>query len=194
LVRFFKRSLKDLSDETLMEKVSEGSELALETIYDRYSQPLLRYFHRMLWQDRNIAQDFLHDLFIKILEKHSLFKTDQRFSTWIYSIAHNMCKNEYRKQAFRKSNNGHLLTEELSPVSVADRLDHQSFQKILEEILASEEEDIRTMFTLRYELDMDILEISKILQCQEGTVKSRLFYLKKRLATQLNCFRVVLEK
>jgi RNA polymerase sigma-70 factor, ECF subfamily len=179
-----------------MEKVSEGSELALETIYDRYSQPLLRYFYRMLWQDRNIAQDFLHDLFIKILEKHSLFKTDQRFSTWVYSIAHNMCKNEYRKQAFRKSTNGHFSATEpsLAPVSITDRLDHQSFQKILEKTLLEEEEDIRTMFTLRYELDMDILEISKILQCQEGTVKSRLFYLKKRLATQLSYFKVVLEK
>jgi RNA polymerase sigma-70 factor, ECF subfamily len=177
-----------------MGKMSEGSELALETIYDRYSQPLLRYFHRMLWQDRNMAQDFLHDLFIKILEKHSLFKTDQRFSTWIYSIAHNMCKNEYRKQAFRKSTNGHFSTEELSPASITDRLDHETFQKILEKTLREEEEDIRTMFTLRYELDMDILEISKILQCQEGTVKSRLFYLKKRLATQLNYFKVVLEK
>jgi RNA polymerase sigma-70 factor, ECF subfamily len=179
-----------------MEKVSEGSELALETIYDRYSQPLLRYFYRMLWQDRNIAQDFLHDLFIKILEKHSLFKTDQRFSTWVYSIAHNMCKNEYRKQAFRKSTNGHFSTTEPSSasVSITDRLDHQSFQKILEKTLLEEEEDIRTMFTLRYELDMDILEISKILQCQEGTIKSRLFYLKKRLATQLSYFKVVLEK
>jgi RNA polymerase sigma-70 factor, ECF subfamily len=193
-VRFFKGPLKHLSDERLMEKVSEGDEYALETIYHRYSQPLLRYFYRMLWQDRNKAEDFLHDLFIKILEKNSLFNTDQRFTTWIYSIAHNMCKNEYRKQAFRKSTNGHVSTKMLSPMTITDKIDHQSFQKILDKILQEEEEDIRTMFALRFELDMEILEISKILQCPEGTIKSRLFHLKKRLAAQLNYFKVVLEK
>lgn len=186
--------MKHLSDEKLMEKVSEEDGYALETIYHRYSQSLLRYFYRMLWQDKNKAEDFLHDLFIKILEKNSSFNTDQRFSTWVYSIAHNMCKNEYRKQAFRKSTNDHAPTEELSSLTIADRLDHQSFQRILEKVMEEEEEDIRTMFTLRFELEMEILEISKILQCPEGTVKSRLFHLKKRLAAQLSYFKVVLEK
>jgi RNA polymerase sigma-70 factor, ECF subfamily len=194
LVRFFKRSLRDLSDEKLMEKVSEGSELALETIYHRYSQPLLRYFHRMLWQDTNKAEDFLHDLFIKLLESKSRFDPNQKFSTWMYSIAHNMCKNEYRKQAFHKSVSERTNLGELSNESITDELDYQTFQSALEKVLQEEEDETRTMFALRHELDMSILEICEIVQCQEGTVKSRLFYLKKRLASQLHHFKMVLEK
>jgi RNA polymerase sigma-70 factor, ECF subfamily len=193
-VLFFKRSLKNLSDEDLMEQASEGSELALETIYHRHSQPLLRYFYRMLWQDKTKSEDFLHDLFIKIVENKSAFDADRKFSTWIYSIAHNMCKNEYRKQAFRKEASILALTPDITNESITAQLDHQSFQFRLSEILSEEDEEVRTMFALRYELEMDVAQIAEIIQCPEGTIKSRLFYLKKRLATQLQHYKMILEK
>jgi RNA polymerase sigma-70 factor (ECF subfamily) len=83
-VLFFKNDLKKLSDEALMEKASQGSERALEVIYHRYSQPLLRYFYRMLWQDRAKAEDFLHDLFIRVLDNQATFDSSRKFSTWLY--------------------------------------------------------------------------------------------------------------
>ena len=191
---FFKNSLKRLSDEELMASAKAGSELALETIYSRYSQPLLRYFYRMLWQDKAKAEDFLHDLFIRVLENHASFDSGRKFSTWLYSIAHNMCKNEYRKQTFREKTNTLLPVRSLSEDSASDQLDQQNFQQRLRLVLLKEDEEVRTMFTLRYELEMDIAEIASVVQCPEGTVKSRLFYLKKRLASQLQEYRLILEK
>lgn len=190
----FGKLFKDLSDEELMDKASGGSERALEEIYQRYSQPLLRYFYRMLWQDKNKAEDFLHDVFIKVLQKPSQFDSSRKFSTWIYSIAHNFCKNEYRKQAFKNSVHANLKGNEFSNESVTNQLDQQSFQTALEEVLKEEDEEARTIFTLRYELEKSIAEISEIINYPEGTIKSRLFYLKKRLANKLNQYKVVLEK
>ena len=187
---FFRNAFKELSDETLMGKVAEGSERALEVIYDRYSQPLLRYFYRMLWKNRELAEDSLQDIFIKILRVKN-FDNTRTFSTWIYSVAHNMCKNEYRKQAFRAS--ATLAISEFVHEEISTQLDHHSFNKIVEGVLREEDEDISTMFVLRFELDMEIGEIAGVLNCPEGTIKSRLFYLKKKLALQLSYYKTVLE-
>ena len=191
---FFNHDLKKLSDEALMEKASQGSERALEVIYHRYSQPLLRYFYRMLWQDKPKAEDFLHDLFIRILYNRTAFDSSRKFSTWLYSIAYNMCKNEYRRQAFRKQANSLIVISDHTHESVSNHLDQLAFQQKLDQVLCEEDEDVRAMFSLRFELEMEVSEIAHILQCPEGTVKSRLFYLKKRLASRLQHYKLVLEK
>jgi RNA polymerase sigma-70 factor (ECF subfamily) len=193
-VLFFNHDLKKLSDEALMEKASQGSERALEVIYHRYSQPLLRYFYRMLWQDKPKAEDFLHDLFIRILDNRTAFDSSRKFSTWLYSIAYNMCKNEYRRQAFRKQANSLIVISDHTHESVSNHLDQLAFQQKLDQVLCEEDEDVRAMFSLRFELEMDVSEIARVLQCPEGTVKSRLFYLKKRLASRLQHYKLVLEK
>jgi len=193
-VLFFNHDLKKLSDEALMEKASQGSERALEVIYHRYSQPLLRYFYRMLWQDKPKAEDFLHDLFIRILDNRTAFDSSRKFSTWLYSIAYNMCKNEYRRQAFRKQANSLIVISDHTHESVSNHLDQLAFQQKLDKVLCEEDEDVRAMFSLRFELEMDVSEIARVLQCPEGTVKSRLFYLKKRLASRLQHYKLVLEK
>ncbi len=193
-MQFFNHDLKKLSDEALMEKASQGSERALEVIYHRYSQPLLRYFYRLLWQDKPKAEDFLHDLFIRILDNRTAFDSSRKFSTWLYSIAHNMCKNEYRRQAFRKQANSLIVISDHTHESVSNHLDQLAFQQKLDQVLCEEDEDVRAMFSLRFELEMDVSEIARVLQCPEGTVKSRLFYLKKRLASRLQHYKLVLEK
>jgi len=187
--------MRRLSDEDLMAKAYGGNDGALEEIYLRYHRSLLRYFFRMLWQDTNKAEDFLHDLFIKILEKPGQFDSRRKFSTWMYSIAHNMCKNEYRKQAFRSSAQpqNHFNGLDRMNESVTAKLDHDAFQKRLNQMLKEENDETRTIFILRYELEMSFAEIGEVIHCPEGTVKSRLFYLKKKLATALEHYKIILE-
>jgi RNA polymerase sigma-70 factor (ECF subfamily) len=189
----FKKMYKTLSDEELMEKAQGGNDRALEEIYQRYSQPLLRYFFRMLWQDRDKAEDFLHDLFVKIVEQPGRFDSSRKFSTWIYSVAHNLCKNEYRKQSFRQAMNGHSH-ESASDEQVSMAMDQRTFESSLEEILKTEDEETRTMFVMRYELEMPATEIAEILKCPDATIRTRLFNLRKRLAAKLEHYKVILEK
>jgi len=83
---FFRTDLTGLSDERLMELVVRGDERAFGALYDRYRRKLLTYFHRMLWQDRERAQDFMQDLFAKIAQRPESYDPARPFSTWLYSV------------------------------------------------------------------------------------------------------------
>src|SRR5262245_31137130 len=129
----FRNRLTRRSDEDLMRLVQQGASDAFAEIYWRYSTPMVRYFYRMLWKDQHKAQDFLHDLFLKIVERPEHFDVNKKFSTWLYSVAHNMCKNEYRKQQFRKTQAGLPATHEPSnEVPLMENLDQQAMTQMLE--------------------------------------------------------------
>lgn len=187
---FFKPKLARLPDEELMQEIRQGREAAFTELYTRYSTSLLRYFTRMLWNNRTMAEDFLHDLFLKIIKNPQQFDANRKFSTWVYSVAHNMCKNEYRKKQ-----NQRLDGIEVKHSRDLDReLDLFSAHDKLAMLLETLEEEDKTIFLLRYEEELSIGQISQIVFMPEGTVKSRLFYLRKQLANELNEFKVVLKE
>jgi len=78
-----------------------GEEAAFDELYNRYSKRLLVYFYRMLGRNEEKAQDFLQDFFLKLIEKPHLFSSKNRFSSWVFTVASNMCKNEYRRLKVR---------------------------------------------------------------------------------------------
>ncbi len=173
-----------------MQKVHQGSEVALTEIYQRYSIPLKRYFTRMLWRDQQKAQDFLQDLFIKIIDNPYRFDGSRKFSTWLYSMAHNMCKNEYRKREVHNRLYEIHFTE-YEQVDLNIKLDRQMVKHKLELVLDKLDEEDKTLLLLRYEEELSIEQISEIAGIPEGTVKSRLFYLRKELANKLNAFKII---
>lgn len=188
---FFKSKLARFPDEELMRKIHQGSEAAFTELYTRYSNSLMRYFTRMLWNNRAMAEDFLHDLFLKIIHNPLQFNADRKFSTWVYSVANNMCKNEYRKRQNQLRMDGVVenqsrdLDKELDLMSASDKLTM---------LLETLEEEDKTIFLLRYEEELSISQISQIVFKPEGTVKSRLFYLRKSLAFELNEFKMILNE
>ncbi len=170
-----------------MELVVRGNEQAFAALYDRYQRRLLSYFHRMLWSDRERARDFLQDLFTKLAQQPASYDPQRPFSTWLFSVAHNMCKNEYRRQAVRvaaqpllKADRAHT-TEPLGGAA----LDHQHFSRRLEEELDRLDPDHKATFIMRHYEEMAIKEIAAVFGISEGTVKSRLFYTVKKLAASL---------
>ena len=172
--------------------IAQGKEQAFTQLYGRYAKKMLYFFYQRLYQDEARAQDFLHDLFLKLLEKPHLFNPDKCFKTWIYALATNMCKNEYRRDALRGvqvHNFAFESVEELKPTSVlADRYDKQYFATQLKLELNKLDDNHRLVFILRYQEELTVSQISEILDCPEGTVKSRLFYGIKKLAQSLKAF------
>src|SRR6187402_604906 len=136
---FFNR-LRKKNDEELMRLVQQGNSRAMTELYQRYSRNLLRYFYRMLWKEEAQAQDFLHDLFIKVIENAERFNVNQKFPTWLYSMAHNMCKNEYRKHAFRKAMDTSVFKEQISDIT-HQQMEMREFQQALEQALDKLDED-----------------------------------------------------
>ncbi|MEZ4851233.1 MAG: RNA polymerase sigma factor [Bacteroidia bacterium] len=189
-MRFFQPIYEQCSDEELMRLIAENDERAFDEIYRRYSDRMLRYFWRMLNQDEEKSQDFLQDLMMKVVEKAHLFNAERRFSTWVYSVASNMCKNEYRSQAVRRVMTRLDDHTEINALELPDegQIDRKSFEKQLEVELDNLSDNHREVFVLRYQEDLSIKEIGEVMACSEGTVKSRIFYALRKLATGLHAF------
>ena len=111
-----------------MKYTQNGNINALGLIYDRYKNRLFVFFLRMLGGDQIKAQDFLQEVFLKIVEKPNLFDSNKMFSSWIFTIAYNLCKNEYRRLAVRKR----IISE--NEIDFSDISDDNNIFKIEENI------------------------------------------------------------
>ena len=182
-----------LSDEALMELIKKGNEHAFDELYKRYSQKALAFFYRMYNNDEEKAQDALQDIFMKIVERPELFDATRKFSSWFFSIAWNMCKNEYKHITIKNSvhaeirSTGNRHDESFFP-KISGKIDGAAFRETLAATLESLPPDKRSAFLLKYQENRSIKEIAEIQSCSEGTVKSRLFYTVKQLAAQLAVF------
>lgn len=181
----FNRSLRSHSDEALMRLVADRDQRALTELYNRYASSLLRYFFRMLWKDEAMAQDFLHDLFLKIIRNPGSFDTARKFSTWIFSVANNMCKNEYRRQAMKDRVSAAEPEIFSFGIASSDASLSVDFEAAILYALESLDEEEKNLYALRFEVELPLSEIAEMLQCPVGTIKSRIFNLKKKMAAHL---------
>ena len=69
----FKKRYDSYLDEELMALLSKGDKRAFDELYNRYSGVLFGYFNKMLWRDREKAEDLVHDIFAKIMLNHLAF-------------------------------------------------------------------------------------------------------------------------
>lgn len=191
----FRKSYRDTPDEQLVQRSSKGDERAFSELYDRYAGRVYHYFFKMLWKDREMAEDYTQELFLKVVAKGSGFDGSRAFKTWLFSIAHNMCKNAYRHHEVQQRAGEHLEhhTEHSEKQKVASEMDHTAFRTALDEALDELDEDKRTTFRLRFDDELSIKEISEALACSEGTVKSRIFYTLKHLNAQLQGYAHLLK-
>ncbi|NQU85616.1 MAG: sigma-70 family RNA polymerase sigma factor [Mariniphaga sp.] len=184
-----KEKIEFLPDHELMALVASGNEKAFEIIYERYKNRLYYFFLRMLGECTETANDFLQELFIKIIDKPHFYNPKYKFSTWIFSVANNMCKNEYRKRKTRdfvtiESFENKITQEDTIKVKVKAE---ERINFILAEIDKLSEE-LKTVMILKYKEKFCLKEISEITDVPEGTVKSRLFYARKELSKRLSEF------
>ena len=184
------------SDEKLMRFLIKGDQKAFNEIYKRYAAPLKGYFMRMLWRDEEKAEDFMHDLFAKIIRKPDSFDTNRSFKTWVYTIACNMCKNEYKKQEIRKNTSVGIdrqMNVSDEKTDLIKEIELNQFGEAFSSKLNELDEKHKEVFTLRHIEGLSIKEIAEIIQINEGTVKSRIFYATKQLAKLLKEYKTLIQ-
>ena len=193
-MQLFKPKYTSLSDEELMKALSKGDQRAFDELYKRFYAQLLGYFKNMLWGDREKAEDMVHDIFAKIIKNPDYFDTNRSFRTWLFSVASNMCKNEYKKQAVRKNTSTGVedYRSISSSTNVLAEVQDIQFQQAFEENLAKMDEKHREVFALRHLEGLSMKEIAEVMEINEGTLKSRLFYATKFLAEKLKVYNPVL--
>lgn len=186
---------KPASDEELMLHICAGEVKAFDELYRRYGKRLMVYFTRMLSFDRALAEDALHDLFLKIAEAPEKFDGSRSFKTWIFSVASNSCKNHYRHKKVVENSREELSylhgsLNEHAFLQMAKKMDAALFRKTLDEALDTLPPEKKEAFILKYQEEKSIADIAFIQDCPEGSVKSRLHYTLKLLEEKLQAFNI----
>lgn len=192
----FRPSYHSETDEKLMRLLSQGDKRAFDEIYKRFANALKGYFLRMLWRDEAKAEDFVHDLFVKLIKNPGAFDDGRSFKTWIYSVACNMCKNEYKKQEVRKNTFtgiDQFFSISDKGVNVLNEVELNHFGEEFEKHLEDLKQEHKEVFSMRHFDGLSIKEIAEATNVNEGTIKSRLFYATKCLAEKLKEFNPVIQ-
>ena len=177
-----------MSDEELFARYQEGDEQAFARIVERY-EPLIQGFLHKRLKDEERVQDLTQDTFLRVHRARERYDARRKFSTWIYTIASNLLKNEYRNRARRRETAFSELRRETGPSGSASRPvefesdapdpEHTAYSHELREAIDSAIEQMddhhRIPFVMREVDDRTYEEISEAIGVPVGTVKSRLF-------------------
>jgi len=183
----------EVRDEELLRQVAEGDHSSLRALYDRYKSRLMTYASYMLG-DRAAAEDVVQETFLRVFRHAGRFDQGKRCSTWIYSIAANLCRDELRRMVRRRNltlpllgdaSEGHAAGRMTSPLRGAAG---REFTGRLREELSALSAEQREVIVLRYLDSMKYAEIAEIAGCPLGTVQSRLHAGLKILRERLKDF------
>jgi RNA polymerase sigma factor (sigma-70 family) len=169
---------KKLSDEELVKLfISTQKNSYFEVIYDRYADKIYRKCYSFL-RDSAKSEDFMHDIFLKLILNLSSYKENSKFSTYIYSITYNYCIDHIRQA--KKMQEVELegdFEEEDSSWAETKEMDAQKLNKALDSISTEE----KTVILMKYQDDLSISEISEALKISESAVKMRLKRTKEKV-------------
>ena len=186
----FQKNQSIRSDEELMSLLTNGGQSAFDELYKRYSKPMLNFFYRLLDRDRERAEDMLHDLFLKIIERPELYDSSRSFRAWFYTLAGNMVRNEFRS---RQISNDYERVVSVQSEMLTDgpevALDRQLFERQLQWEIDRFDPEQKLLFQFRFVEEMTVRQIAEIMECPEGTIKSRLFHLTRQLAKKLSIYK-----
>jgi RNA polymerase sigma-70 factor (ECF subfamily) len=173
-----------LTDSEIVQRFLDGDERAFGDLVERYDQRLLNFVYRTVG-DRERAQDLVQETFVRVYRHLHRFDQSKKFSTWIYTIAGNLAKNELRNrsrnplvlfQTIKKNwDADHRPLEWEDTKLKPDDLYRKRFlREKVEEAVAELPEHHRVVFVLRELQGKTYDEIAEITGCNLGTVKSRL--------------------
>ena len=171
--------LKYLKDEELVALyVDSQKNIYFEEIYERYANKVYRKCYSFVYNQAK-AEDFTHDIFLKLIVKIGTFKETSKFSTWLYSITYNFCMDQIRVS---KKNQEVALEGDYEPADDYEDQDLMQMQgsqlnKSLEKIPSDE----KALILMKYQDDFSIKEIADTLKITDSAVKMRLLRSKEKL-------------
>ena len=175
-----------VTDEELCFAISNGDQAAFEAFVHRYHGPLLGYLERLL-NDQKRAEDFVQEVFIKLLDQLKDRTVPTHCRSWLYKVATNLCRDYWRSARFKNEQPLYASIPEQpdDKATVYDIYERQESRMEMIRILNTLPEHQREIIILRFYQDLKLKEISDILDCPIGTIKSRLFHGLRYLKGQL---------
>jgi RNA polymerase sigma-70 factor (ECF subfamily) len=169
-------------DAALMLRVKQGDSRAFAELVDKYKQPILNLTCRML-RDATEAEDVAQNVFVQVYRSAHRYEVSSKFSTWLFTIARNLCLNEIRRRSRHRAESldaphpeqedqPRHQYEDTRTSSPPDSLLHGELQAKIEETLAGLPENQRTAILLCRQDELSYEEIAKVLGCSLSATKS----------------------
>jgi RNA polymerase sigma-70 factor (ECF subfamily) len=186
------------SDEALMAAYRAGDVRAFELLVARHEKPIWSFLRRSV-RDAATAEDLLQEVFLRVVKSADEWKGTAKFSTWLYTIARNLCVDQARRAVHRRAaslDGAGTAGDPDATTSLHDRLpatdapadavlaDRQAKARIDRAIAALPEEQ-REVFLMREVMEMPFAEIAAAVGASEPTVKSRMRYALEKLRAAL---------
>jgi RNA polymerase sigma-70 factor, ECF subfamily len=171
-------------DEAWLAAIAKGDRRAFDELYREYGPRIFRFAYRLI-HDRTKAEEVTNDVMLEIWKHAGHFEQRSSVSTWILGIARHRTLNAIRNK-----------TLHIAPLEEADEvpdeadtaeqeLDHTTIAKALRAALDKLSPEHREVIELSFFNDLSYKEVAEITNCPENTVKTRMFYAKKRLTPLL---------
>ncbi len=180
-----------VSDEDLMLECSKGDMSAFELLVRRYQDALVNYINFTI-NDYHRAEDLAQETFLRVFKSASRYKPKSTFKSWLYTIATNLSRNELRNRARRKTYYLEDLVDEDEDVYQSEFLidtrlqpdilyEKKERQQLIKRTLNQLPENQRLALTLVTYQELSYEEISEILNCSIGAVKSLIHRARQNL-------------
>ena len=178
-----------VSDYELVARAVGGREDCFEELMRRYQRPIAAYVYRMVG-DYDSALDLTQEVFIKVYNSLGRYRSEFKFSTWIYRIAHNSAIDHLRRSGgFRtedldgRAQDGSsypmpLASSAPSPEQESERKERRAE---IEEIVGQLQPAYRELIVLRHAHDLSYDEIAEVTGLPLGTVKNRIFRAREAM-------------
>ncbi|MCC6995260.1 MAG: sigma-70 family RNA polymerase sigma factor [Deltaproteobacteria bacterium] len=187
-----------LDEATLIKRLRERDERAFRQLVDEHQNRVFGLLVRMIG-NASEAEDLMQEVFIQVFKAIDQFRGDAKLSTWLYRIAANTCKNRMKylnRRSYSKTDALDPTTEGAeveaggqplaARVPTPDRmLEGQQLDAIVQEAIATLDEDHKLLVVLRDMQDLSYEEICEVTGLNEGTVKSRLHRARMALKEKL---------
>lgn len=188
---------EERGDEALMEAYQRGDTRAFEVLLSRHQRPVFNFLARQVG-NQALAEDLLQEVFLRVIRGAGAYKREAKFTTWLYTIARNLCVDNARRAKHRqaasldqpvgrgegKSTMGDFVADQGAAVDRA--VINRELQGRLKDAIAQLSDEQREVFLMREALNLPFKEIADIVGCPENTVKSRMRYALEHLRSQLH--------
>ena len=188
------------SDEELMEHYLAGDARSFQTLMERYGSRIYNFIVRQTG-DRQLAEDLVQDVFLRLVHSAGSFRKQAKFSTWLYTIARNLCIDHGRKARHRRimQLDEPLRKGDERGASLLDRAADKGpgpdrkardlrFRAALTTALDSLPEEQREVYVMRELQGLKFREIADVVGVPENTIKSRMRYALQQLREHLADF------
>lgn len=182
-------------DAALMLRVKQGDREAFEALVEKYKQPVMNLVYRTL-PDAAEAEDLAQHVFLQVFKSAHRYEVSAKFSTWIFTIARNLCLNEIRRRSRHPAESFDAVSaenedqplrqfEDARTFSPPDALLHGELEEKIGEALDGLPEKQRTALLLCRQEELSYEEIAEVLGCSLSATKSLIHRARETLKQQL---------